>query len=175
MPVAEFVAVPIEFPDGYAAEKIPTEIGAGLYDKYTLSCKYVAVDLSVHSNATDSAVVGAEAALLDGSGEELATWATEVKSHHLIRVPAGEYALRVTQEGQSDKVSFTVGREESEQEVQINTYLPGVVGESQKRGLSFQDLESILPFAACGAVMIAGLIVAILIFRDSRKRSGGHR
>lgn len=89
VPVSELVAVPIDFPDGYAAEKIPTKIGAGLHEKYTLSCKYVTVDLTVHSNATDSAVVGAEVTLLDGSGDELATWTTERTAHRLIRVPEG--------------------------------------------------------------------------------------
>lgn len=175
VPVSEFVAVPIDFPDGYSAEKIPTEISAGLHEKHTLSCKYVTVDLTVHSNATDSVVVGAEVTLLDGSGEELATWTTDEKAHRLIRVPEGDYSLQITQDGQTDKVGFTVGREKSMQEIQLKTYLPGVVDEREKQGISLDDWESILPFAAGGLVLVAGLIVVLLIYRDSRKRSGGHR
>lgn len=175
VPVSELVAVPIDFPDGYAAEKIPTKIGAGLHEKYTLSCKYVTVDLTVHSNATDSAVVGAEVTLLDGSGDELATWTTERTAHRLIRVPDGDYSLQIAQDGQTDKMSFTVNHERSLQEVQLKTYLPGLVDESEKQGIFLSDWENILPFAAGGLVLVAGLIVVLFIYRDSRKRSGGHR
>ena len=45
VPAAEFVAVPIELPDGYSSEKIATEIPGGLESKFTIACKYVAVDL----------------------------------------------------------------------------------------------------------------------------------
>ena len=174
MPVAEFVAVPIELPDGYSNEKVATEIPAGLNSKFTVACKYVAVDLSVWSTATDSAVVGADLALL-AKGEEVARWTSEHTAHRLIRVPQGEYALKITQNGQSDTVHFEVSREQSLQEVQARTYLPGEVSENDQQGLTLKDYEHIIPFAAGGLVLLAGLIVVMFIYRDSRKRSGGHR
>ena len=172
--VAEFVAVPIELPNGYSSEKIATEIPAGLKSKFTVGCKYVAVDLSVWSTATDSAVVGADLVLLSNS-EELAKWTSERTAHRLIRVPQGEYALKITQNGQSDTIHFEVDREDSLQKVQIETYLPGEVSEAAHQGLTMEDLENILPFAAAGVVLLAGLIIGLIIYRDSRKRSGGHR
>lgn len=175
VPVAEFVAVPLELPDGYSTEKIPTEISAGLHEKYTLSCNYVAVDLSIHSTVTDSDVIGAEVTLLSGSGDELATWTTEMKSHRLIRVPEGEYSLGIVKEGQTDKVGFTVGREQSLQEIQIKTFLPGAVDENERQGFSFEGLESILPYAVCGVVLFIGLAAVLLLYRSFRKHSGGHR
>ena len=174
VPVAEFVAVPMELPDGYSAEKIATEIPAGLGSKFTIACKYVAVDLSVWSTATDSPVVGADLVLLS-DGEELAKWASEGTAHRLIRVPQGEYALKITQDGQSDTVHFEVSNEESLQEVQVKTHLPGEVSEDEPQGLTLKDYENILPFAAAGMVLLAGLVIGLFIYRDSRKHSGGHR
>lgn len=72
-------------------------------------------------------------------------------------------------------MSFTVNHERSLQEVQLKTYLPGLVDESEKQGIFLSDWENILPFAAGGLVLVAGLIVVLFIYRDSRKRSGGHR
>ena len=175
VPVSELIAVPIAFPDGYAAEKIPTEIQAGLQEKFTVSCKYVAVDVTVHSNATDSAVVGAEVTLLNGSGEELATWTTEESAHRLIRVPEGDYSLQIAQDGQMDKVSFAVNHEQPLQEVQLKTYLPGVVDESKNHGLAIDSLENFLPLIAVGLVLIVALVLVLYLYRYSRKRSGGHR
>lgn len=175
VPVAEFVAVPIELPDGYSSEKIATDIHAGLGTKFTVVCEYVAVDLSVWSTATNSPVVGADLALLDKDNTELAKWVSEETAHRLIRVPQGEYALKITQDGQSDAVRFEVSKEESLQEVQIETYLPGEVSEDKAQGLTLKDYEHILPFAAAGLLLLTGLIIGIIIYRDSRKRSGGHR
>lgn len=174
VPVAEFVAVPMELPDGYSAEKIATEIPAGLRSKFTVACHYVAVDLTVWSSGTNSPVVGADLALL-AKGEELARWTSERTAHRLIRVPQGEYELKVTQDGQSDTVHFEVGNEESLQKVQVETYLPGEVSEAAGQGLTMEDLENILPFAAGGLVLLAGLVIGLFIYRDSRKHSGGHR
>ena len=174
VPVSEFVAVPIELPDGYSAEKIATVISAGLRSKFTVACKYVAVDLTVWSSGTDSPVVGADLVLLS-DGEELAKWTSKRTAHRLIRVPQGEYALKITQDGQSDTVHFEVGREDSLQKVQIETYLPGEVSEAARQGLTMEDLENILPFAAGGLVLLAGLVIGFFIYRDSRKHSGGHR
>lgn len=174
VPVAEFVAVPIDTPDGYSAEKIATEIPAGLGSKFTVNCRYVSVDLSVWSSDTDSPVVDANLALLS-DGEELANWTSERTPHRLIRVPQGEYALKITQDGQSDTVHFEVGKDESLQEVQVETYLPGEVTENDQRELSLKDFEHLLPFAAAGLVLLAGLVIGLFIYRDSRKRFGGHR
>ena len=135
VPVAAFVAVPIELPDGYSMEKIATDIPSGLESKFTVACKYVAVDLSVWSNATDSAMVGADLALLSKDNTELATLTSGETPHRLIRVPKGEYALKITQDGQSDTVHFEVSNEESLQKVQVKTYLPGEVSEDNRRGL----------------------------------------
>lgn len=175
VPVAAFVAVPIELPDGYSMEKIPTDIPSGLESKFTVACKYVAVDLSVWSTATDSAVLGASLALLGEDNTELAEWKSEEKPHRLIRVPQGEYALKITQNGQSDTVRFEVSNEESLQKVQVKTYLPGEVSEDEPQGLTLKDYENILPFAAAGIVLLAGLVIGLFIYRDSRKHSGGHR
>lgn len=175
VPVAEFVAIPIELPDGYSAEKIATEIPAGLGSKFTVACKYVAVDLSVWSTATNSPVVGADLVLLNEDDTELAKWVSEEAAHRLIRVPQGEYALKITQDGQADTVHFEVGKEKSLQEIQVETYLPGEVSEDRPQGLTLKDYEHILPFAAAGMVLLAGLIIGLIIYRDSRKRSGGHR
>lgn len=175
VPVAEFVAVPIELPDGYSSDKIATEISAGLKSKFTVACKYVAVELSVWSTATDSAVAGADLVLLGKDNTELAKWTSERTAHRLIRVPQGEYALKITQNGQSDTIHFEVSRERSLQEVQAKTYLPGEVSEENKQTLSMKDYEHILPFAAGGLVLLAGLVIVLIIYRDSRKRSGGHR
>ena len=175
VPVAAFVAVPIELPDGYSMEKIATDIPSGLESKFTVACKYVAVDLSVWSNATDSAMVGADLALLSKDNTELATLTSGETPHRLIRVPKGEYALKITQDGQSDTVHFEVSNEESLQKVQVKTYLPGEVSEDNRRGLTLKDYEKFLPFAAAGLVLLAGLIIGIFIYRDSRRRSGGHR
>lgn len=175
VPVAEFVAVPIELPDGYSSEKIATEIPAGLKSKFTVACKYVAVDLSVWSTATDSAVVGADLVLLGKDNTELAKWTSERTAHRLIRVPQGEYALKITQNGQSDTVHFEVGREQSLQEVQAKTYLPGEVSENDQKGLTLKVYEHILPYAAGGLILLTGLVIVLIIYRDSRKHSGGHR
>ena len=174
VPVAEFVAVPIELPDGYSAEKIATVIPAGLGSRFTVHCKYVAVDLTVWSSGTDSPVVGADLVLVS-DGEELAKWTSERTAHRLIRVPQGEYALKITQDGQSDTVHFEVSNEESLQKIQVETYLPGEVSEAARQGLTMEDLGNILPFAAGGLVLLAGLVIGLFIYRDSRKRSGGHR
>lgn len=174
MPVAEFVAVPMELPDGYSSEKIATEIPAGLGSKFTIACKYVAVDLSVWSTATDSPIVGADLVLLYGS-EELAKWTSERTAHRLIRVPQGEYALKITQDGQSDTVHFEVSNEESLQKVQVKTYLPGEVSEIDRQDFSLKGLENLIPFAAAGLVLLSGLVIGLFIYRDSRKHSGGHR
>ena len=174
VPVAEFVAVPIELPDGYSSEKIATEIPAGLGNKFTIACKYVAVDLSVWSSGTDSPVVGADLVLLS-DGEELAKWTSEGAAHRLIRVPQGEYALKITQDVQSDTVHFEVSNEESLQKVQVKTYLTGEVSENDRQALSLKDMENLIPFAAAGLVLLAGLVIGLFIYRDSRKRSGGHR
>ncbi len=175
VPVAEFVAVPIELPNGYSAEKIATEIPSGLGSKFTVACKYVAVDLSVWSTATNSLVVGADLVLLSEDDTELAKWKSGETAHCLIRVPQGEYALKITQGVQSDTVHFEVGKDKSLQEVKVETYLPGEVAEGEAQELTLKDLEHLLPFAAAGFVLLAGVIVALLIYRDSRKRSGGHR
>ena len=135
----------------------------------------MAVDLSVWSNATDSAMVGADLALLSKDNTELATLTSGETPHRLIRVPKGEYALKITQDGQSDTVHFEVSNEESLQKVQVKTYLPGEVSEDNRRGLTLKDYEKFLPFAAAGLVLLAGLIIGIFIYRDSRRRSGGHR
>lgn len=174
VPVAEFVAVPIELPDGYSSEKIATEIPAGLGNKFTIACKYVAVDLSVWSSGTDSPVVGADLVLLS-DGEELAKWTSEGAAHRLIRVPQGEYALKITQDVQSDTVHFEVSNEESLQKVQVKTYLTGEVSENDRQALSLKDMENLIPFAAAGLVLLAGLVIGLFIYRDSRKHSGGHR
>ena len=174
VPVTEFVAVPMELPDGYSAEKIATEIPAGLRSKFTVACRYVAVDLSVWSSGTDSPVVDADLVLLS-DGEELAKWTSERIAHRLIRVPQGEYALKIAQDGQSDTVHFEVVNNESLQKVQVETYLPGEVSEAARQGLTMEDLENIIPFAAGGLVLLAGLVIGLFIYRDSRKRSGGHR
>ncbi|MDE6816791.1 MAG: hypothetical protein K2P71_12300 [Lachnospiraceae bacterium] len=175
VPVAEFVAVPIELPDGYSSEKIATDIHAGPGTKFTVVCEYVAVDITVWSTATNSPVVGADLALLDKDNMELAKWASEEAAHRLIRVPQGEYALKITQDGQSDTVRFEVNKEETLQEIQVETYLPGEVSEDKPQGLTLKDYEHILPFAAAGMVLLAGLIIVLFIYRDSRKHSGGHR
>ena len=175
VPVAAFVAVPIELPDGYSMEKIATDIPSGLESKFTAACKYVAVDLSVWSTATDSAVLGADLALLGEDNTELAKWTSEGTVHRLIRVPKGEYALKITHDGQSDTVRFEVSNEESLQKIQVKTYLPGEVSEDVPQGFTLKDYENILPFAAAGMVLLAGLIIGIFIYRDSRRRSGGHR
>ena len=57
----------------------------------------------------------------------------------------------------------------------METYLPGEVSEDKPQGLTLKDYENILPFAAAGMVLLAGLIIGIFIYRDSRKHSGGHR
>ena len=175
VPVVAFVAVPIELPDGYSMEKIATDIPSGIESKFTVACKYVAVDLSVWSTATDSAVLGASLALLGEDNTELAKWTSEGTVHRLIRVPKGEYALKITQDGQSDTVRFEVSNEESLQKIQVKTYLPGEVSEDEPQGFTLKDYENILPFAAAGMVLLAGLIIGIFIYRDSRRRSGGHR
>ena len=175
VPVAAFVAVPIELPDGYSMEKIATDIPSGLESKFMVACKYVAVDLSVWSTATDSAVLGASLALLGEDNTELAKWTSEGTAHRLIRVPKGEYALKITQDGQSDTVRFEVSNEESLQKIQVKTYLPGEVSEDEPQGFTLKDYENILPFAAAGMVLLVGLIIGIFIYRDSRKRSGGRR
>lgn len=174
VPVSEFVAVPIELPDGYSAEKITTVISAGLRSKFTVACKYVAVDLTVWSNSTDSPVVGADLVLLS-DGEELAKWTSERTAHRLIRVPQGEYALKISQGGQSDTVHFEVDQEDSLQKIQVATYLPGEVSENDRQALSLKDMEKLIPFAAGGLVLLAGLVIGLFIYRDSRKHSGGHR
>ena len=61
------------------------------------------------------------------------------------------------------------------QEVQIETYLPGEVSEDKAQGLTLKDYEHILPFVAGGLVLLTGLFIALFIYRDSRKHSGGHR
>jgi hypothetical protein len=175
VPVAEFVAVPIELPDGYSSEKIATDIHAGPGTKFAVSCKYVAVDLFVWSTGTGSQVIGADLVLLGGDNTELAEWKSEEKPHRLIRVPQGEYELKITQDGQSDTVRFEVGKEKSLQEIQVETYLPGEVSEDKPQGLTLKDYEHILPFVAGGLVLLTGLLIALLIYRDSRKHSGGHR
>lgn len=175
VPVAEFVAVPIDLPDGYSAEKIATEIHTGLGTKFTVACEYVAVDISVWSTGTDSQVIGADLVLLGDDNTELAEWKSEEKPHRLIRVPQGEYALKIAQDGQSDTVHFEVSKEKSLQEIQAETYLPGEVSEDKPKGLTLKDYDHILPFAAAGMVLLAGLIILLFIYRDSRKRSGGHR
>lgn len=175
VPVAEFVAVPIELPDGYSSEKIATDIHAGLGTKFTVVCEYVAVDLSVWSTTTNSPVVGADLVLLGEDNTELAKWASEEAAHRLIRVPQGEYALKIIQDGQTDTVHFEVGKEKSLQEIQIETYLPGEVSEDRPQGLTLKDYEHILPFVAGGLVLLTGLFIALFIYRDSRKHSGGHR
>ncbi len=175
VPVAEFVAVPIELPDGYSAEKIATDINTGLGTKFTVACEFVAVDISVWSTGTDSQVIGADLVLLGDDNTELAEWKSEEKPHRLIRVPQGKYALKITQDGQSDTVHFEVSKEKSLQEIQVETYLPGEVSEDKPQGLTLKDYEHILPFAAAGMVLLAGLIIVLFIYRDSRKHSGGHR
>ena len=61
------------------------------------------------------------------------------------------------------------------QKIQVKTYLPGEVSEDEPQGFTLKDYENILPFAAAGMVLLAGLIIGIFIYRDSRRRSGGHR
>ena len=90
-------------------------------------------------------------------------------------MPQGEYALKIAQNGQSDTVHFEVGKEKSLQEIRGETYLPGEVSEAARQGLTMEDLGNILPFAAGGLVLLAGLVIGLFIYRDSRKRSGGHR
>ncbi|WP_305116572.1 hypothetical protein [Acutalibacter muris] len=175
VPVAEFVAVPIELPDGYSSEKIVTDIHAGLGTKFTVVCEYVAVDITVWSTATNSPVVSADLVLLGGDNTELAKWASKEAAHRLIRVPQGEYALKIIQDGQTDTVHFEVGKEKSLQEIQVETYLPGEVSEDKPQGLTLKDYEHILPFVAGGLVLLTGLLIALFIYRDSRKHSGGHR
>lgn len=140
-----------------------------------LACSYVAVDLSVWSTSTNSPVVGADLALLGEDNTELAKWKSEETAYRLIRVPQGEYALKITRESQTDTVHFEVGKEKSLQEIRLETYLPGEVSEDKPQGLTLKDYENILPFAAAGMVLLAGLIIGIFIYRDSRKHSGGHR
>ena len=57
----------------------------------------------------------------------------------------------------------------------MEPYLPGEVSEAARQDLTMEKLENILPFAAGGLVLLAGLVIGLFIYRDSRKRSGGHR
>ncbi|WP_217959779.1 hypothetical protein [Acutalibacter muris] len=175
VPVSGFAAVPIELPDGYSAEKIATEITAGLEDKFTVDCKYVAVDISVWSSNTNSPVVGAELTLMGKDGEELTEWISEEAAHRLIRVPKGEYRLVICQAKQNDTVAFEVGGDESVQEIRAETYLPGAVDENAQRNIEADALFALWPYAACGAALIVGAAAIFLWARRSRRRSGGHR
>lgn len=83
--------------------------------------------------------------------------------------------MKITQDVQSDTVHFEVSNEESLQKVQVKTYLTGEVSENDRQALSLKDMENLIPFAAAGLVLLAGLVIGLFIYRDSRKRSGGHR
>ena len=175
VPVSGFAAVPIELPDGYSAEKIATEITAGLEDKFTVDCKYVAVDISVWSSNTNSPVVGAELTLMDRDGEKLTEWVSEETAHRLIRVPKGEYRLAIRQGRLDDTVAFEVGGDKSLQEVRAETYLPGEVEESSQISTEADALPAFWPYAVCGAAFSAGAAAIFLWARRFRRRSGGHR
>lgn len=172
VPLTGLVAVPVKVPDGYSTEKIPTEILAGLEENFTVTCPYVAVDLTVHSNATNSPVVGAGAVLCNEDGDELASWVTEKSPRRFIRVPKGEYTVRINVEGQVDKIAFSVSDEESLQEVRLETYLPGIQDESAL-SLDLGGVLPLLPYAGSAAAVLVGAVAGILIFLHKRKRGGG--
>ncbi len=171
-PVGELVAVALSVPDGYSTEKIPTKIVAGEDSDFTVTCPYVSVDLTLHSNATNTPVVGADVVLCSEDGDELASWVSEETAHRLIRVPKGEYTLRINANGQDDKISFSVTDDEALQEVKAVTFLPGIQEESVMQ-IDFAELLPLLPYVLGGFVVIGGTVAGILIFRHKRKRGGG--
>lgn len=171
-PVSELAAVALSVPAGYSKEKIPTEIAAGTAGNFTVTCPYVAVDLTLHSNATNSPVVGADVVLCSEDGDELASWVSEETAHRLIRVPAGEYTLRINSNGQNDKISFSVTDDKALQEVKIETYLPGIEPEKTAQ-IDLAELLPLLPYALGGLLVIGGTVAGILIFWHKRRSGGG--
>lgn len=171
-PATDLLAVPVKVPDGYSTEKIPTEIPAGLEGAFTVACPYVAVDLTVHSNATNSPVVGADAALCNEDGDELASWVTAESPRRFIRVPKGEYTLRIKSKDGEDKISFSVGGDTPLQKVRAETYLPGIREESGTK-LDFTGTLPLLPYVGGAALVLAGAAAGIAAFLRKRKRGRG--
>ena len=172
VPATDLLAVPVKVPDGYSTEKTPTEIPAGLEGAFTVACPYVAVELAVHSNATNSPVVGADAALCNEDGDELASWVTEDSPRRFIRVPKGEYTLRIKSKDGEDKLSFSVGGDKALQEVQAETYLPGIREESAQV-FNFVGMLPLLPYVGGAALILAGAAAGICVFLRKRKRGRG--
>ena len=171
-PATELVAVPVKVPDGYSTEKIPTEIPAGMEEDFTVTCPYIAVDLSVYSNATDSPVAGADAVLCNEDGDELASWVTAESPRRFIRVPKGEYTLRIKSKDGEDKISFSVGGDTPLQKVRAETYLPGIREESGTK-LDFTGTLPLLPYVGGAALILAGAAAGIAAFLRKRKRGRG--
>ena len=171
-PATELIAVPVKVPDGYSTEKIPTEIPAGMEEDFTVTCPYIAVDLSVYSNATDSPVAGADAVLCSEDGDELASWVTAESPRRFIRVPKGEYTLRIKSKDGEDKISFSVGGDTPLQKVRAETYLPGIREESGTK-LDFTGTLPLLPYVGGAALILAGAAAGIAAFLRKRKRGRG--
>ena len=175
VPVTDVVAVAIDVPDGYTMEQIPTAIPAGLDTDFEILCEYLKVDVEIVNDKTGLPLVDAEAVLRTSKGVELANWLTEGRPHRLIRIPAAEYELELSYEGQTETLHFEVTNDTTTQVVDLQTYLTGsVTPEEPEKDYAFLGLAI---FASLVAIVSLGVLgyFGMKRWKENRMRSGGYQ
>lgn len=175
VPVTDVVAVAIDVPDGYTMEQIPTAIPAGLDTEFEVLCEYLKVDVELVNDQTGLPLVDAEAVLRTSKGVELANWLTEGRPHRLIRIPAAEYELDLSYDGQTETLRFEVTNDTTTQVVDLQTYLTGsVTPEEPEKDYTFLGLAI---FASVVAIVCLGILgyFALKRWKENRMRSGGYQ
>ena len=175
VPVTDVVAVAIDVPDGYTMEQIPTAIPAGLDTEFEVLCEYLKVDVELVNDQTGLPLVDAEAVLRTSKGVELANWLTEGRPHRLIRIPAAEYELDLSYDGQTETLRFEVTNDTTTQVVDLQTYLTGsVTPEEPEKDYTFLGLAI---FASVVAIVCLGILgyFALKRWKENRMRSEGYQ
>lgn len=171
MPTEQMLAVPISTPDGYSDEKNPVDIPNGLETEFTVLCEYVKVELSVICPASGKAPLDAEAALIDPDGKELTEWNVESEPHSLIRVPAGQYTLRLTYGDDTADLEFEVTKEQTPQTIELKTSIRGNVPIEKVEKANPFGLPLLIVGLAAGVVLVGA--VSYFAIKKYRKHKGG--
>lgn len=171
MSTEQLLAVPITTPDGYADEQTPVDILNGLETEFTVLCEYVKVELSAIHPASEKAPLDAEAVLIDPNGKELTSWIVESEPHALIRVPDGQYTLRLTYGEETQELPFEVTKEKAQQKIELETTIRGNVPVEQAETKNASTLPFLIAGLAISFTVIGlGCYVAV---KKHRKHKGG--
>ncbi len=101
----------------------------------------------------------------------MTSWIVESSPHSLIRVPDGQYTLRLTYGDETEDLSFEVTKEETHQKIDLETLIRGNVPiEEVEKDDSF-GLGLLIAGIAVGALLIG--IGSYLAIKKYRKHKGG--